>query len=188
MPRARLVCLAVVFACDAPAVVVDEEQVLPDGELCAAVSEWDADHADLEAEFQDALNALRAEGGTCGDLVFPPAPPVYMDPSLRCIARLHSQDMATRGYLGEVDPDGVGTAARLAQVGYPAVTFAENVGFGYPTVASALALWADSPVNCWKLRARELTDIGVGVHTGEFTPKDVDPVTGLYWTVTFATP
>ena len=188
MPRARLVCLVALFACDAPAVVVDDEDIVPDNEVCTPVAEWDDEHAALEAEFQDALNALRADGGTCGDLVFPPAPPVYMDPSLRCAARLHSQDMAERTYLGEVDPDSIGTAVRLAQVGYTAVTFAENVGFGYPTVASALALWADSPVNCWKLRARELTDIGVGVHTGAYAPKDEDPITGLYWTVTFAAP
>lgn len=189
MPRVRLACLAVLLACDAaPEPEVSDESIVPDSEVCEPVAAWDDDHAALEAEFQLALNELRADGGHCGQLRFAPAPPVYMDPHLRCAARLHSQDMATRPYLGEVDPDGLGTAARLTTVGYEAATFAENVGFGYPSAASALALWADSPANCWKLRARELTDIGVGIATGEFTPKDQDPQTGLYWTVTFAAP
>ena len=189
MPRARLACLAALFACEAPAVPeVEEELAVPEGEVCDPVREWDEDHAALEEEFQRAVNDLRAAGGTCGDLVFAPAAPVYLDPALRCAARLHSVDMAARPYLGEVDPDGIGTAARVAAVGYPAVTFGENVGFGYESAASAISLWADSPVNCWKLYAREFTDIGVGLSLGEFDPKDFDPREGLYWSVVFAAP
>lgn len=175
----------VVLACDDPAPAAEEELAVPETELCAPVSEWDPDHAALEDDFQVALNTLRAGGGKCGQLVFPPAPPVYLDPSLRCVARLHSQDMVAREFLGEVDPDGLGTAHRLAQVDYPATTFAENVGVGYETPDAALALWADSSANCWKLFARELTDIGVGITVGSFTPKDKPPIDVLYWTVTF---
>lgn len=188
MPRVRLLCLAALLACDAPAPEVTAELVVPDTDVCAPVAEWTEAHAELEAQLQTALNDLRARGGRCGQLRFPPAPPVYMDPHLRCAARLHSQDMAALPYLGEVDPEGLGTAARLAAVGYTASTFAENVGFGYPDAASALALWADSSANCWKLYARELTDIGVGVSPGTFEAKDDGPLTGLYWTVTFAAP
>lgn len=185
--RRSLVALALVLACDDPgAAPPEEEQVLPELELCDPVRAWDEDHAALEGAFQAALNDLRAEGGQCGQLVFPPAPPVYLDPALRCVARLHSQDMVAREYLGEVDPDGLGTAFRLGEVGYEAATFAENVGFGYEDPAAALALWADSSANCWKLFARELTDIGVGVVDGPFAPKDRPETDGLYWTVTFA--
>lgn len=188
MPRrAALACLAAALACDgAAADPPAEESILPEAAVCDPVRDWDDAAAALEDELQTALNALRAEGGRCGQLVFPPAPPVDMDPALRCQARLHSQDMVTRAYLGEVDPDGLGTAARLAGVGYVPATFAENVGFGYPDAATAVQLWADSPANCWKLRARELTELGVGVVTGTFEPKDQPPLDGPYWTVTLA--
>lgn len=189
MPRACFVCLAAVLACEEPAApAVEEAQAVPDDAVCDPVRDWDEGHAEIEADFLRALNDLRAGGGRCGDLVFAPASPVHLDPALRCAARLHSQDMAARPYLGEVDPDGLGTAARLVQVDYVAATFGENVGFGYKSAASALSLWADSPVNCWKLYAREFTAIGVGVDLGEFDPKDFEPREGLYWSVVFATP
>jgi uncharacterized protein YkwD len=186
--RALLACLAAALACDAAAAPEPtEESILPETDVCDPVRDWDDADAALEHDLQAALNALRAEGGRCGALVFPPAPAVYMDPALRCQARLHSQDMVAREYLGEVDPDGLGTAARLAGVGYEPATFAENVGFGYADAATALQLWADSPANCWKLYARELTELGVGVVAGAFTPKDEEaPIDGRYWTVTLA--
>jgi uncharacterized protein YkwD len=186
MPRA-LVCLAVLLACDGgPASEPVADAIVPDTELCAPVADWDEDLRALEDDFQAALNARRAAGGRCGDLVFAPAPPVYMDPALRCVARLHTADMIAREYLGEVDPDGLGLAARLAQVDWPATSFAENVGFGYENPGSALSLWTDSPANCWKLYARELTAVGVGVQTGPYAFKDRDPIDGPYWSVVLA--
>jgi uncharacterized protein YkwD len=200
MPRVRLACLAVLLACDAaPEPEVSDESIVPDSEVCEPVAAWDDDHAALEAEFQLALNELRADGGACGRLRFAPAPPVYMDPHLRCAARLHSQDMHLRQYLGQVDPDGLGTRARLDAVEHRASTFAENVGFAAidpdadidrmaTAAADIAASWADNPLSCWKLRAGELEEICIGAYIGGFTPDEEEPLPGYYWTAIVTAP
>ena len=168
--------------------------------ICDPIADWDS--LALEAALLAQINDLRREGGHCGDLAFVPAPGLGMDPALRCAARLHTQDMVTRAYLAQVDPDGIGTGPRLDALGYIASTYAENVGFvqdepepdpdGEPDperAARAILLgWQDNPTTCWKLYARELTAIGIGATPGGFEPKDLDPVEGLYFTATFAAP
>lgn len=190
-----LVLLA--LACDpAPDEVEADAAPVPELAICDPVADWDS--LALEDALLAQINALRREGGRCGDLAFAPAPGLGMDPALRCAARLHSADMATRGFLAQVDPDGVSTGPRLAALGYRASTFAENVGFvatpadadADPVLAARAVLrsWQDNPTTCWKLRARELRFLGVGATTGSFDPRDLDPVDGLYFTATFAAP
>ena len=153
------------------------------------------------------INALRARGGRCGALNFLPAPALRFDPALRCAARLHTADMHTRMYLGVLDPEGLGPGARLAQVGYHPSTFAENVGVAATDLdpdldldpaseaaaseaaaADITATWADTPANCWKLHARELTAIGIGAVVGDYTFKDMEPTPGVLFTATFVAP
>lgn len=192
-PRALFVLLAV--ACDPAPESAADEPVVPALPLCEPVAEF----ATLAVE--DALlaqiNALRRDGGTCGALRFLPAPPLAITPELRCIARLHSKDMAVRGFLAQVDPDGLGTDNRLDAVGVAASTFAENVGFvddadltdAEDEAADAIVRsWQDNPTTCWKLYARELTDLGVGAVRGSYDPKDTEAVVGVYWTATFTAP
>ena len=62
-------------------------------------------HAGLLQRHMFGERRLRAQGGRCGDLNYLPAPPLRSAPALRCAARLHSQDMHIRQYLGQVDPD-----------------------------------------------------------------------------------
>lgn len=193
-------CLALLLlaACDdTPADPADEAPAVPVSERCDPVADWP------DARAEDALlveiNALRAQGGRCGDLNYLPAPPLRSAPALRCAARLHSQDMHIRQYLGQVDPDGLGTGPRLDAVEYRASTFGENNGFSAldpsPTVdrmraaaADIAASWADNPGTCWKLRARELEEIGVGAFVGVYVPKDLDNAQGYFWTAIFAAP
>jgi uncharacterized protein YkwD len=187
MASPRPLCLALcLLACDAAAPAPEPAPEILDHALCEDVVDWDDELVAAEEDLLAAVNAARAAGGRCGGLRFPPAPPIGFDPALRCAARLHSLDMIARAYLGQVDPDGVGTGPRLAALGFAAATFAENVGFGYLDGEAAVLAWRDSPPNCWKLHARELTLAGAGVAAGEFTPKDEDPIPGLYWTLTLA--
>lgn len=195
VPRPRLLALMLLVGCDPAPVEPAAEPLVPDTARCEPVADWDFTAAEdaLRAE----IDAVRAEGGRCGALTFLPAPRLRPDPALRCAARLHSADMQARMYTGQVDPDGVGTGPRLAAVGYTASSFGENVGFTVTTdadpdwtqaAADMVAAWADNPTTCWKLHARELQDVGIGAAAGSFTPKELDPVTGLYWTATFAAP
>ncbi len=194
-PRLALLLLA---ACDeTPVEPVDETPTVPSSELCAPVADWPDSRA--ETALLAEINALRAQGGRCGDLNYLPAPALRFAPALRCAARLHSQDMDTRQYLGQVDPDGLGTGARLDAVLYSASTFGENNGFSaldprddidrvQAAAADIAASWADNPGTCWKLRAGELTEIGIGAFVGVFAPKDAAPAQGYYWTAIFTAP
>lgn len=192
---AALACLA---ACTgAPQSPVDAPPEVPDGVAdCEPVAEWDPAMAEAERALVDELNALRAEGGTCGALRFAPAPPLRLDPTLRCAARLHTADMVARDYLSPVDPDGVTTGDRLGALGYAAASFAEAVTAVTEAsedpaddVRDAIAAWRGNATSCWMLRARELTAVGVGAQLGEFEAAEAEePTPALYWTLTLAAP
>ena len=192
-----LALLMLALACDpGPDESEQDLLVVPDLAICDPVADWDS--LALEDALLAQINELRREGGRCGDLAFLPAPGLGMDPTLRCAARLHSQDMAARTFLAQVDPDGVGTGPRLGALGYTASTYAENVGFVQPDpdldpdperdARAVLLGWQDNPSTCWKLFARELRAVGIGATPGSFDPKDLEPVDGLYFTATFAAP
>lgn len=194
--RLRPLLLLLVAACDPAASEPDPADLdVPALELCDPVADWDS--LAVEEHLVAQINALRRDGGRCGARSFLPAAPLGIDPALRCIARLHSKDMVVRGYLAQVDPDGVGTGPRLDAVGYLAATFAEDVAFvDAPSTAdadlaeaaadAAVRSWKDNPTTCWKLYAREWTDLGVGAVRGGYDPKDSEAVVGVYWTATFA--
>jgi uncharacterized protein YkwD len=192
-------CLALLLlaACDDAPADPDPAPEVPAGTRCEPVADWP--HARAEALLLAEINDLRAQGGRCGALNYLPAAPLRADPALRCAARLHSQDMHLRQYLGQVDPDGLGTRARLDAVEHRASTFAENVGFAAidpdadidrmaTAAADIAASWADNPLSCWKLRAGELEAIGIGAYIGGFTPDEEEPLPGYYWTAIFTAP
>lgn len=200
-----LALLLLALACDpGPAEPGPDAPVVAELAICDPVADWDS--LAVEDALLAQINDLRREGGRCGDLAFVPAPGLGMDPALRCAARLHSQDMATRLYLAQVDPDGIGTGPRLDALGYVASTYAENVGFVEDEPAedpaapespeqdperaarAVLLSWEDNPSTCWKLYARELSAIGIGATPGSLERKDLDPADGLYFTATFAAP
>lgn len=185
------------LACDpGPGESEPEAPVVAELAACDPVTDWDPIVTAIEDALLAQINALRREGGRCGDLAFLPAPGLGNDPTLRCAARLHSLDMTTRAYLAQIDPDGLGTGQRLDALDYVASTHGENVGFvqAVPNlepelVARAMLLsWQDNPGTCWKLRARELEAVGIGVTPGNFDPKDLEPVDGFTFTATFAAP
>lgn len=195
--RCLLVLLACdLLACDAPAEPEPEPAPeVADLEACAPAAMWPAEWTAAEVAVLAELNAMRAEGGRCGDLQFDPAPPLRMDPTLRCAARLHTLDMIARQYVSSIDPDGVTVGTRLFDLGYAAAIYSEVVSVVTEAVADpeddahdAVVAWRDNPASCWQLRARELTAVGIGGQPGMFTPKDKDPTPSTYWTLTVATP
>lgn len=197
-PVTRL-CLALVLlaACDdASSDPTDPAPTVPNSERCDPVADWQ--DAPAELALLAEINDLRAQGGRCGDLNFLPSAPLRLAPALRCAARLHSQDMHVRQFLGQVDPDGVSTGARLDAVEYDAATFGENNGFSTfdpdrtrriaAAAADIAASWADNPGTCWKLRAGELEEIGIGAFPGIYDPSRADPVQGYFWAAIVAAP
>lgn len=198
-PALRRPCLALVavLACDAAP--VDERAPPPevaDLPACEPVADWPEAWAEAERAVLAEINALRAEGGRCGDLQFAPAPPLQMHPTLRCAARLHTDDMIARAYVTSVDPDGLGLGARLSALEYDPATFAEVVAVVTEDDVSAaddardvVVAWRDNLTSCWQLYARELTHAGVGGREATFTPNNqTEPRRAAYWTLSLATP
>lgn len=190
---------AFLLACDPP--TAPEETPAPEvPELAACESVtadmWPEPWSAAEREVLARINALRAEGGSCGALQFSPAPPLAMHPALRCAARLHTDDMIARAYLSSVDPDGLGVGPRLVALGYDPATFSEIVAVvteesidEADDAADVVTAWRDNPTSCWQLYARELTHVGIGGLEATYTAKETDePQRAAYWTVTLATP
>lgn len=156
---------------------------------CDAIDPWDDEGARLEALVLERINEARRTGGRCGDLNYPPQSALRLRPELRCAARLHSRDMQERLYVSPVDPDGVDIGARLGHVGYDYRVWAATVGAGWIDADDAVDSWLQNPNHCWKLFAREIHEIGVGVDAQNLavdeppqadTDGDVYPT---YWTL-----
>lgn len=191
-PRALALLVCGLVACDdPPAPTPEAAPEVADLDACDAVTDWPEDWSTAEAAVLAEINRLRAEGGTCDKLQFAPAPPLRMDPTLRCAARLHTLDMIARGYLSSVDPDGVTVGTRLGELGFGAAIYSEVVNVvtaPTPDPVEAVIAWRDNPASCWQLRARELTVAGLGGQPGPFTPQNKDATDSSYWTLTVATP
>lgn len=161
-------------------------QITPE---CDAVEPWDDEGARLEALTLERINEARRTGGRCGDVNYPPQSALRLSPALRCAARLHSRDMHDRLYVGPIDPDGDDIGARLAEVGYAYRVWAAAVGAGWTEADAAVDAWLQNPNHCWKLYAREIHEIGVGVDAQNLAldalpEADTDgEVYGAYWTL-----
>jgi uncharacterized protein YkwD len=115
------------------------------------------DAALLEARFHAEVNAERARRHLTE---------LARDPALDAVARAHSSDMARRGYLSHVSPEGRDPVGRLAAAGIEDVSLAaENAGLtdrGDPN-REILQGWLASPVHRSNLHAPPWNRTGVGI-------------------------
>lgn len=158
------------------------ESDVPDLEYCAGVSDWPADARAFEAEVVVRVNEARAQGATCGNEPFAATGPLVMEPRLRCAARVHSLDMATRGFFDHVNPDGEDPFDRMERAGYSFQAAGENIAAGQTTPQEVVDGWLLSPGHCSNIMGPDFTEIGVGY---VFAPEDQFP---HYWTQTFGAP
>lgn len=143
----------------------DQDEV-PATDHCAPVSNWDPAWVAWEEEVLTLTNEVRAQGADCGvNGSFGPAPALSMNPELRCSARLHSMDMAQRGFFDHINPDGVDPSRRITAAGYAGFMTGENIAQGYPSPAAVVAGWVDSDGHCANMMSPMYTDIGVGYYT-----------------------
>lgn len=156
-----------------------EGQDVPDVAYCDPVSDWDADAAAAEVRVLELVNEVRATGGTCGGQSFGATGPLEMNGALRCAARVHSLDMASRGFFDHVNPEGEDPGIRIARAGYSYFTAGENIAAGQPSPEEAVAGWLDSPGHCVNILSPDFAEIGVGY---VLAPGSVYP---HYWTQTF---
>ena len=145
----------------------DAGQVPSDSDYCSAVASWDPAEAALEQGVLDIVNQRRAEGADCGsEGSFPPAPPLVMNGRLRCAARVHSLDMATRNYFSHDTPEGMGPGARVDASGYQWSTWGENIAAGSPDAAGTMEQWMNSDGHCSNIMDPDYTELGVGYAPG----------------------
>lgn len=138
---------------------------VPSLAYCSSVANPDPHWAQLEMEMVALINQRRAFGYDCGSTgVFGPTQPVTVDPSLRCAARIHAQDMALRGYFAHVTPEGITPNDRAASAGYTTFDAYENAGHGPVTlsVEQMMQAFLDSPGHCANIMNPSHHALGVG--------------------------
>jgi uncharacterized protein YkwD len=97
-----------------------------------------ANIAEAETALLCLTNVYRAERGV---------PVLTHDPTLRAVARAHSQDMIDRDFFDHVNPDGDGPTDRAQAAGYPG-SVGENIAIWPsppPSARSFFSLWRKSP-------------------------------------------
>ena len=120
---ALLVLLVCLSACDTVGLDLPPE---PE----AGVQAWD--------EMLTAVNAVRAEGATCGDRRMAPAAPLIWDSRLEAAAERHSRDMAEHGHFDHRGSDGLGTGERVRRAGYDWRVIGENIAARQQSVAEVV--------------------------------------------------
>jgi uncharacterized protein YkwD len=105
-----------------------------------------------------------------------------MNGGLRCAARVHSADMAQRGFFDHVNPDGEDPFDRMERTGFRFSLAGENIAAGQRSPEEVMAGWMASPGHCANIMEPGFTHFGVGLYV------DANSDLGLFWTQTFATP
>jgi uncharacterized protein YkwD len=165
-------------AADAGADAGNGDEV-PANEYCDDVADWNPAWSQAEARVRDLVNDVRSQGGSCGGQSFAPSLPLAMNPALRCAARVHSLDMATRSFFDHDNPDGESPFVRINAAGYVFFTAGENIAAGQTTAEEVVAGWLQSPGHCANILSPDFEEIGVGYVS---SPTAAFP---HYWTQTF---
>jgi len=121
-------------------------------------SETAAPNAQNAAQVSDAIVCLTNQIRTHYGL-----PALRRDERLDTAARLHSEDMAERGYFGHNTPEGLTPSDRTGRQGYPE-NAGENIANGFPNARVVVLGWMASAGHCRNVLS-SATDIGVGVAT-----------------------
>jgi uncharacterized protein YkwD len=148
---------------------------------CFMTGPWPPASAALEQAVLELVNQRRAEGATCGDETFGPAPALENDAALQLAARLHSQDMATQDYFEHTSLDGRTLDDRIEDAGFMgAGPTGENIAAGSETADGVMRGWMDSPGHCANIMSPSFRVIGIGYAFSEAS------TFGHYWTQDFA--
>ena len=157
----------------------ESEVEVPAGTHCSPVDDWDPSWVAIEEAMLAAVNELRATGYACVEGAQSPAPPLTMNPHLRCSARLHSRDMALKGYFSHTNQEGEESWDRMWAAGYQSNKLSENITAGPSSVQAALQNFLTSNQgHCSAMFDPTMTEAGIGYfpHSGGYQ---------FYWTQNF---
>jgi uncharacterized protein YkwD len=125
--------------------------------LVARAAQPAEDLSPLEAGLHTAINEVRATQGLLR---------LQRDASLDAVARAHSADMATRGYMAHETPEGLTPPDRMKRAGVTGYTLAgENVGTTTRVDPNReiVGAWMASPVHRDNVLAPVFNTTGVGI-------------------------
>lgn len=122
-----------------------------------------------------AVNALRAEGRSCGGDYFAPAPPLAWNGRLEAAADVHTGDMAAHDHFNHVGTDGSTVGDRVSREGYAWRRVGENIARYQDSVEDVVSDWAESPGHCANLMDPSFAEFGAAERE-------------LYWTQVFGRP
>lgn len=129
---------------------------------CDPARGWSATATSLEAQIVTLVNQRRAAGAICGGQSMPPVPALTADPALRCAARVHTKDMADRGFFRHTNPSGEEPWDRMERAGYTWSNAGENIAVGGATAESTMQQWMNSSGHCSNIMSGDFEHIGVG--------------------------
>ncbi|MEM6771378.1 MAG: CAP domain-containing protein [Bacteroidota bacterium] len=162
-------CLFLLLAtsCEQDISVGEDITVPSDQTSSEATTTPTSNAAALEA--LDLVNAIRADGCTCGDDVMPPAPPVELHAALQAAAAGHSTDQALSNHMSHVGSDGSRVGDRLSAAGYRWRSVGENVAWNQRSVTQVVNAWKNSPGHCRNLMNPDYIYMGLAVEEWYWT-------------------
>ncbi len=136
--------------------------------------------SELEAMAVEAIrltNEARSQRRQCGNNTYDAVGALSWNDQLAEAALAHSQDMAARNYFDHTNPDGENPGARIADTGYGARTWGENIAAGYTTIEQVTAGWLNSPGHCANIMNGNFTEFAV------MSAQSQNSAYGTYWTM-----
>jgi uncharacterized protein YkwD len=130
-------------------------------QYCDAAEPWPIAWAAQEEELLAALNAARAHGATCGEMLWhPPAAPLTLSPALRCASRRHALDMLSTGFVDHRGSDGQQASSRALQAGFAYAWVGEILASGGGGAPATVQAWLGSDAHCAVLMSARATKFG----------------------------
>ena len=142
----------------------------------------EASKADIRAAFLAATNDARSSDQECGIFQKPAVGILQWHDSLEQAASNHSTDMATYGFFSHTGSDGLNSAERATNAGFPSNAYvAENIAGGQTTVQQAHDAWMNSAGHCSNTMYTGFEFVGAACALRE----DDSLLPTPYWTITF---
>lgn len=129
------------------------------------------DVSSIEKEVVRLVNVERQKNGLN---------PLELDAELSRVARIKSQDMATKGYFSHTSPTYGSPFDMMKQFGIKYSAAGENIAMGQPSAEAVVKAWMNSEGHRANILSKNFTKIGVGYYKGS----NGSP----YWTQMFTRP
>lgn len=134
----------------------------------------------FETQMLSSINVFRAQEQNCGGQMMPAVPALTWNYDLEAAAYRHSSDMANANFMDHTGSDGSDPGQRIADTGYVANAWAENVAAGQSTINAVMTSWMNSPGHCMNIMNSNVTEVGASA------VENSDTRYGIYWTQVFA--